>query len=45
MRDRLCALTHASHVALMSGSGTLANDAVAAQLAAGNACGHRVVEW
>lgn len=39
VRDRLCALTHASHVALMSGSGTLANDAVAAQLAAGGAAG------
>ena len=33
-RARLCELTHASHGVLMSGSGTLANDAIAAQLAA-----------
>lgn len=39
VRDKLCELTQASHVVLMSGSGTLANDAVAAQLAAGNASG------
>lgn len=34
VRRNLCALTHASHVVLMSGSGTLANDAIAAQLSA-----------
>lgn len=39
VRDKLCELTQAAHVVLMSGSGTLANDAVAAQLAAGNATG------
>ena len=39
VRDKLRDLTQASHVVLMSGSGTLANDAVAAQLAAGHAPG------
>lgn len=39
VRDKLCDLTSASHVVLMSGSGTLANDAVAAQLAAGGSSG------
>jgi aspartate aminotransferase-like enzyme/GNAT superfamily N-acetyltransferase len=32
VRHNLCAMTHASHVVVMSGSGTLANDAIAAQL-------------
>lgn len=36
VRRNLCSLTHASHVALMSGSGTLANDAIAAQLSLSN---------
>lgn len=39
VRERLCALTQSSHVVLMSGSGTLANDAVAAQLAVANTAG------
>lgn len=39
VRGSLCELTQAPHVVLMSGSGTLANDAVAAQLAAENAAG------
>lgn len=34
VRHHLCRLTRASHVVLLSGSGTLANDAIAAQLAA-----------
>ena len=32
VRQRLCDLTHASHCAVMVGSGTMANDVVAAQL-------------
>lgn len=39
VRHRLCELAQSSNVVLMSGSGTLANDAVAAQLAAGGAAG------
>jgi aspartate aminotransferase-like enzyme len=39
VRDGLSALTQSSDVVLMSGSGTLANDAIAAQLAAEGAAG------